>query len=533
MIEEELTPLQVDDYLNQVTYGEDSSYVATDFAFEFIHFIKLVNGAEGEEHKSPVVHYKMLDKIVSDNPNIINMCSRGLAKTTVLGEYLFLYIAVYGALPGLGKITSAIFVGDSIDNGVKNMRKNLEFRWRNSEFLQHYIPKIKFVEVTWEFINIDGKTFTVTGYGAKSGVRGKKTEGKRPNLAILDDILSDDDARSETVISSIEDTVDKAVEYALDIKFKIIWSGTPFNARDPLYKAVNSGAWEVNVFPVCEEFPCTKAEFKGAWPDRFTYEFVLGKYTKALKQGKVSAFNQELMLRIMSDKERLIRDEDIRWYSLTTLLKNRGNFNYYITTDFATSAKESSDYSVISVWAYSNNGQWFWVDGICKKQSMGVNIKDLFKLVQKWKPQSVGVEVSGQQGGFIPWIQEQMLLKNNMFTLASDPNSNTLGLRPTVDKFKRFSVVEPWFKLGLIHFPIELKDSVPITEAVNELSLISLKGFKSKHDDFCDTISMLSVMQAWKPNQDDIMQTDSEDLTSVWEPEELEDINNQLDSYIV
>ncbi|MDR8247768.1 hypothetical protein FPK89_25365, partial [Acinetobacter baumannii] len=84
---------------------------------------------------------------------------------------LFLYIAVYGELPGFGPVPFAIYVSDSIDNGVKNMRKNLEFRRENSEFLMKYIPEAKFTDIHWEFKNIDGNVFIVKGYGAKTGVR--------------------------------------------------------------------------------------------------------------------------------------------------------------------------------------------------------------------------------------------------------------------------------------------------------------------------------------------------------------------------
>ena len=90
-----------------------------------------MNGEQGEEHKTPVTHYRMLDTLVSGNPKTINMCHRGLAKTTVMAEYLFLYIAVYGGIPKFGKIDIALYVSDSIENGVKNMRKNLEHRWEN------------------------------------------------------------------------------------------------------------------------------------------------------------------------------------------------------------------------------------------------------------------------------------------------------------------------------------------------------------------------------------------------------------------
>ena len=500
---EMITPRGVDDWLNNVNYSDDPYYVPSDFALEFINFIKMVNGGSGEENKTPVLHYKMLDQISKGDPRIANMVHRGAAKTTVMGEYLFLYIGTYGEIPGFGSVELALYISDSVDNGVKNMRKNLEFRWENSDFLKKYIPEVRFTDIRWEFNNVAGNRFVVKGYGAKTGVRGTKEMGKRPRLAVLDDLVSDEDARSPTVISAIEDTVYKAVEYALHPQRNMmVWSGTPFNAGDPLYKAVESGAWAVNVYPVCERFPCEEHEFKGSWPDRFDYRYVRQQYDKALKAGKIAMFNQELMLRIMSDEDRLIQDSDIRWYKHENVMSNKNRFNFYITTDFATSEKQSADYSVISVWALNNNGDWFWVDGICKRQDMGKNIDDLFRLAQMYKPQSVGVEVTGQQAGFIPWLVEKMVDRNIYFTLASKDNSNNPGIRPNTNKLQRFNVVVPWFKAGKMYFPKELRSSACIEEMINELSLASLAGFKSKHDDAIDTISMLASLQTWKPSEE-------------------------------
>lgn len=523
--------ISIDQMLNQITYTEDDKYVPSQFAIEFINFIKLVNGAEGEENRTPVLHYRMLDQLNGDVDRIANMLFRGSAKTTLLGEYLFLYLGVYGALPEWGDIPLAIYVSDSIENGVKNMRKNLEYRWENSEFLQKYIPEIRFTDIRWEFTNIAGNKFIVKGYGAKTGVRGTKEMGKRPVLAVLDDLISDEDARSATIIASVEDTVYKAVTYALHPKKnKIIWSGTPFNARDPLYKAVESGAWTVNLYPVCEQFPCEPKDFRGAWDDRFTYEYVMQQYTTALKTGKIDTFNQELMLRIMSEEDRLIQDAEIQWYRRDNVLKNKHQFNFYITTDFATSEKASADNSVISVWAINNNGDWLWVDGVCKRQLMDQNVNDLFRLAQEYKPQQVGVEVSGQQGGFVPWLQNEMMQRNQWFTLASENNSNKPGIRPNTNKMVRFNIMVPMFKAKKMYFPEELKSTPIMAEFVNELSLASPGGFKSKYDDCIDTISMLASLQAWKPSE---VTPSLEDASlDIWDDAGVHEAND-LDSYIV
>lgn len=832
---EELKPKTVVEWLNTVNYGNDDLYIPSEFALNFINFIKLVNDGEGEENKSPVLHYKMLDQIATGSNRVANLVHRGAAKTTLLAEYLFLYLGFMG-----GKLTDditiefALYVSDSIDNGVKNMKKNLKYRWENSDFLQKYIPHVNLIDTEWTFKNLDGDTFIVKGYGVKAlsldsklftesgyttikdvkvgdkifgadgkltrvtkkseifyenmykitlkdgrelkvseehinsiihkeiksgqitytkkdllteelidldlqhirkrkrknkpdyiskedlvfiqnccpleyeekellldpyvlglllgdgsirtngsnilhahkddmknyipnipyelgslytdkrnsnvqslsikglseivrqleivghgnlkkipdiylrgsieqrlellrglmdtdgtvsntgrtsfcsnseklvdglidlvlslggsyskrktnnaykveiwidynpfklqrksklyikgknkgmsaivsieridtehsqciavdnlehqfiaesyfrthntGVRGTKAMGKRPKLAVLDDLISDDDARSPTVIQAVEEVVYKGVDYALHTQFNmIIWSGTPFNANDPLYKAVESGAWDVNVYPVCEQFPCSREEFRGSWEDRFTYDFVKGKYDNAMKAGRIDTFNQELMLRIMSDEDRLINDDDIKFYNRGNLISKKDYFNFYITTDFATSEKDSADFSVISVWALNNQGSWFWVDGICSRNNMATNLDELFRLVSKYKPQGVGVEVSGQQGGFIPWINQEMMNRNVYFNLQS--------IRPTTGKLARFNVVVPLFKAGKVFFPNDMPGNKSLEEGLLELSLASNSGFKSKNDDFLDTISMLALLNNFRPSE--------------------------------
>lgn len=515
----------VDEWLNEIDYSPDPGYVPSEFALEFVSFIKLVNGERGEENKTPVIHYRMLDNIFGKKENIANMCSRGLAKTTVLAEYLFLYIAVYGSIPEFGNIDYALYVSDSIENGVKKMRLRMERRCQHSPFLLKYLTSAKFTDIRWHFTNANNKEFVVTGHGAKTGVRGTVELNTRPQLAVLDDLLGDEDAKSPTVIENVENTVYKAIDYALHPnKRKVIWSGTPFNAKDPLYKAIESGVWYVNVYPVCEQFPCSREDFKGAWEDRFDYDYVNNQYLKAKGAGKIDAFNQELMLRIMSPEERLIQDSDIVWYKRSDVLNRKGAYNFYITTDFATSDKEHADFSVINVWAYNNNGDWLWTDGVCKRMLMDETMDHLFRLAQEHSPQEVGIEVSGQQKGFVSWIQSEMSNRNNYFTLSTGKDSNTIGIRPTKDKMSRFQQNGvPLFKSKKIWFPAELKNSEELAEMQSELSLATGKGFKSKNDDQIDTISMLTELNAWKPSEVSVYDEDKEHEhhSPLWDDEDV------------
>jgi hypothetical protein len=161
---------------------------------------------------------------------------------------------------------------------------------------------------------------------------------------------------------------------------------------------------------------------------------------------------------------------------------------------------------------------------------MDQNIDDTFRLAQKWNPQSVGVEISGQQKGFIKWIQAEMEYRNQWFTLASDKASGELGIRPVVNKIERFMIIQPLFAQHKFWWPEELRLSEPMVEMYDELTLLSRAGFKSKKDDFGDTISMLGGISTYRPSQITPNPGSSDDMWGDWEQP---DRSTALDSYIV
>ena len=491
--------LDLDERLNHVDYSYfHKEYRPSKFALEFVGFIKMVNGSMGEENKSPIIHYDMLDQLMEYRQNLF-VSFRGSAKTTALHEYMILYLAVYGKLPKFGRVNVGIYISDTMDNGVKSMRKNLEFRWSNSDFLRKYIPWTSFTDVRWEFKNADGKFLCFRGFGDSTGVRGFKEYGERPTWCGFDDLMSDKNAESPTIQRDIKHIVYKAARQALHPRKRMqIWTGTPFNKSDPLYEAAGSGAWNTRVYPICEKYPVDKKDFRGGWEDRFPYEFVKGEYDSLLLSGEISSFNQELMLRITSDEDRLVQETDIVWYQRDKVLRNRSRYNFYITTDFATSDGAKADFSVISVWAYTNNKDWLLVDGLCKRQLMDSNVDALFRFVANYKPLNVGIEINGQQQGFISWMKGEMITRNIFFNLAG--KGKTEGIRRTGSKIEAFKLFVPVIKAKKMWLPEELKDTALVTEFMEEMRFATNEGFKSVHDDVADTASMLLDMDPFCPS---------------------------------
>jgi hypothetical protein len=78
----------------------------------------------------------------------------------------------------------------------------------------------------------------------------------------------------------------------------------------------------------------------------------------------------------------------------------------------------------------------------------------------------------------------------------------------------RFNTVLPLFKMKKIWFPKDKKDSPELVEAMDELRNAAITGFKSKHDDWIDCVSMLSVMNPWKPSEQTIELEQNDD--GIW-----------------
>jgi predicted phage terminase large subunit-like protein len=529
-----LPPKTLDDYLNEVNYHDYSGYVPTAFALTMLNFIKLCTDGKGKEYPTPIAHLKIFDSYVLPKaPYVVNACARGFGKST-LNMYVLLYLAVYGEFLGgdLGKVDMALYIADSMENNIKTMRKNLQNNLFNSKFLRSCFkfertdggPVTSIIENEATFVRKDGSVFSIVFVGAKGGFRGSNRNDARPKLAILDDLIGDNDANSAIVMQSIQDLVDYALLFGLHPQqFKVIWSGTPFNSKDPFVKAIESGLWVVNVYPLAEkvEIGMPKEEFFGGWDTFHPYEAVMTKRMLCDRPDKVGAFNREAMLRIIAAENRLVTDEEIQWYRLPQLLAQKHCYNFYITTDFATSEKETSDFSVISVWAVNAGGDWYYVDGICQRQLLDTSIEDLFRLVQKYKPLLVGVEISGQQYGFVSWLKQEMIRRQVFFNFARNQGSSKDGILPNTNKMTRFMSVLPLFKSDKVYFPTELKTTPQIVEALDELSKATAEGFKSKHDDFIDTISMLGFMNPILPDvtpeDNELLDSKSDKLPTFWD----------------
>lgn len=500
-------------------------YVPSEEAVKFIAFIRAANV---EDNANAEIHYKLADKYFGTDKQVLIEAFRGSAKSTMM-EWLVVYLAAMGTLHNFGKVDFIAFIGDSMENGTKNFFRNIAGKIDKSALLQQLIKIKRKTDSEMELVNVDGAELNLKGYGASTNIRGVRYKGSRPDIVILDDITTNDAINSETIQNTINDNFYKSVIPSLHpTRYKIFFIGTPISERDIIHQLSSNPKWVVHKFPIAEKFPCEEKDFVGNWPDRFPYYAVMEKYEMYKAAGKAQDFYQEFMLEITDLTTLLVEEEDIQWYDPSIIKKNKNYYNFYISTDFATSTKKSADFSTIGIWAVSSNNDWLLVDGQCLRQTMQENIDDLFRYVKKWQPLSVGIESSGQQGGFISIMQEMMMKRNIWFTFAKKPGSKDVGIRPIKDKVHRFVTgVQPKFKQNKIWLPKTeiLEGTNPrllelVEEMHHELSRFTLAGgVKSLvHDDAIDLLNQLSEMDIYTPSSEaDNTNTITTDDGLMWE----------------
>lgn len=492
---------------------DKEKYIPSIDALKFIGFIR---ASDNETNVSPEVHYKIADALFSKAKRdwrVLIECTRGLGKSTTV-EYAVIYAAAMGEWPGFGKVPFVVFLGASQEGNVKQFFKNVANKIERSSFISSVLKVKRVTDNELELVNIQGVEMMVVGRGMSTNFRGLRSKsGDRPTLVIADDILSNEVATSDAIRDTVDTNWYNSVLPALDpTKHKIIYIGTPISDKDLLSQLKNSGAYRVERYPLASKFPCEENEFDSIWPDRFTYEYAMDMWKQYKTAGRLQGFAQEYMLEVTDLSTLLVDEEDVQWFDPSTILKYKSYYNYYISTDFATSTKKSADFSTIGVWAVSSNNDWLLVDGQCKRQTMQENIEDLFRFVSKWKPISVGIESSGQQGGFLSIIDEMKMQRNVWFQFAKKPGSREPGIRPTKDKVQRFVTgVQPKFKQGKVWFPrpeliktSNYKLYELVEEMINELSRLTMSGGVKalKHDDAIDLLNQLSEMELYAPSED-------------------------------
>jgi len=534
-------------------------YVPSDFAIEFIIFIRLVLGEE-PENTSPKAHYFFID-CVFQQPNVkpffmirnidydelkdrvVILASREFSKSSLVG-YLVLYMAAKGRVPGFGRVNYGLYVADSMRNNVETTMTTIKKVYQESKYLKGLFEDTRLIQTEVSFVRkprtkkemeayelavtveklkpeeVPGRmkrTFTLVGIGANTGGRGSRDGLARPDFTIFDDMLpSEAEANSDVILAKVESTIESDILPGMNNNGNFsIMIGTPYSKKDPVYRRIEQGTWLPVVFPRGNQLPTDEKTFVSVWEDRHSYKNCRKDYVRAMKAkemgdgSKLRSLLQEHYLRISSDEDRMISESMIQWYNRVDIEKRISQYNLYMTTDFTTTGTSGSDMSGIATWAIGQNNDIFMLDLCLRRQEMETQYDEVFRMVNYWtreNPRGItaGIEVDGQQKSHIFALKERMIKRNEWFTIgkqkgAKPGSEGILSRLEKGNKHWRFRMMLPLFQNKKIWFPRELEDTTDMRELMEQIKYATYSGFGTKCDDGADLISQLGMLDIIYP----------------------------------
>jgi len=151
------------------------NYTPSKEAFEFFNIMRLVEGGDFE-FDTPIAHYFMVDLLlgyitdpyvfpysrevcakIEINPLLIAfMCSRGIAKSSVVISFFGVYSAIKGELSNdIGKVWFYLVLAASSRGGARVNALAVRAMCEDSEFLKGYFESMRFTETESEFVRKD------------------------------------------------------------------------------------------------------------------------------------------------------------------------------------------------------------------------------------------------------------------------------------------------------------------------------------------------------------------------------------------
>lgn len=447
--------------------------------------------------------------------------------STVITAYLPIYCAVTGKIPNFGDIMFMVGFGDSQQAGAKVQANTIRDFCSDSVFCKNYFEKMRFTDEECEFIRkgeglIKKRAFMYKVKGAAGGsVRGIRYRTERPSAFLFDDIIkSEAEANSPVIMKKLHSMIYADAENALGRKGFIIAVNTPFNKKDPVYSALEGGIWTPICLPLCEKISLDlkEEEYISSWPSMHPYAKTMKRYTNAFYGCTLREFNQELMLRISSEEDRMIKDDMIQWFNRKSVVKALDNFTILITTDFtASNVTKNGDNSGIAVWAIGADDDKYLVDLELKNRTIQEQYDALFMMVSKWgkhgRVLEVGIEVDGQQKLNLFALKQMMIEKGIWFRFARQKGSasNSEGILSRAaggNKHMRFKYMMPSFERHKIHFAEELRNTADMKEMLEELNYVTFESIGSKKDDGLDLISQLGMIEYILPTNGTVLDSD-------------------------
>lgn len=265
---------------------------------------------------SPAFAEEMWNDLENPAHRFVNhVVFRGAGKTTRLRLFTAKRIAYNVS-------RTILYVGASEAHAVRSVNWLRNAVERNKLFSQAFglRPGNKWQEHEIEIIHgVDEAPIWVLGVGITGNIRGINFDDYRPDLIVLDDILTDENTATLEQREKITNLVLGALKESLsreEVNAKMVSLTTPHHVEDVAAQSLKDHQFRSRVYgcwtPETRDLPMELQ--RSVWEDMFPTESLRADKAAALARNRLSVFLREMECRLTSQESACFRPEWLRYY---------------------------------------------------------------------------------------------------------------------------------------------------------------------------------------------------------------------------
>lgn len=371
---------------------------------------------------SPSVHTEVWDTLDDPKARLVNIIlPRGFAKTSILRLFTARRIAFSMA-------RTILYVGASQDHAIRSLqwiRRAIEFNRLFAETFQ-LSPGRKWQETEIEIQHgLDAQPIWVLGVGITGNIRGINFDDYRPDLIVLDDILTDENAATVEQREKIKNLVFGALRESLAPRVespnaKLVMLNTPQNSEDVAMQATQDPSW-ASLVRSCwteetKDLPLDHQQ--SAWPELWPSDELRKMKSDDIAANRLSVFLRERECRLTSPETSTFRTEWLQYYKEAP----QGIFTVVSidpvpppTDRQIQKALKGKDFEAICVWGRKGPDYYLLEYRLSRGHQPNWTVATTFELAMRWRAAKIVCEQVGYQTVLKGLLETEMARRQTFY----------------------------------------------------------------------------------------------------------------------
>lgn len=335
----------------------------------------------------------------------------------------------------------------------------------------------------------DGHQARVIAKGSGQKLRGAKWDHKRPDLIVCDDLENEELVKNKDRREDFRNWFSGALIPSLSkngiirVVGTILHTDSMLNNKMPKLNRKNRPCYKDDLREFSHPHDIwhsaryrahDKTLSVSLWPENKSVEWLRQERQSFIEDGKSDQWAQE-MLNVPFDES----TAPFRRADFMAMLdgEEQQSFNYYISTDFATTEKQKSDYSAFVVAGMNSVGQLYVLKVIQQRMESPEILETIFALTHRYKNATVFVEKGQIWSTLKPLVVNEMYKSENFFSIEELPS--------ITDKRSRSASIRARMRVGAVKFDKQAEWYPNFEE--------ECLRFPQGHDDQVDALSLLGL----------------------------------------